>query len=93
MLAKGEITMTFNAACIFCYEDFKKEYGTGIGKIQDCGEYWVFYKKSDEPEYGALPMIVYKGDKQPIPMTFDVYLQLAEEMDGAKFISVPEKFM
>ena len=45
--------MTFNAACLFCYEDFKKEYGSGIGMIQDCGEYWVFYKKSDEPEYGA----------------------------------------
>lgn len=84
--------MTFNAACLFCYEDFKKEYGSGIGMIQDCGEYWVFYKKSDEPEYGALPMIVYKGDKQPLPMTFDMYLQLAEEIGRGRTVVVPEEF-
>lgn len=83
--------MNFISACEFCYNEFQKEDAT-IGKIRDCGEYWIFYKKCEEDEYGTVPIIVYKGDKQPIVMTFDLFLKLAPEIEKAILIEVPQEF-
>lgn len=84
--------MTFNAACKFCYEEFKKEYNTGIGNIEECKDYWIFYRNTDVPEYGVLPILVYKSDKQPVLLTFDLYLDLSDEIERAFSVIVPEKF-
>jgi hypothetical protein len=92
MLVKEEISMTFNSACKFCYENFKKKYKVGIGSIQDCGDYWIFYRNSEETTYGILPIIVYKGDKQPMPMTFDIFLKLSDDIEKAADIPVPKDF-
>ena len=92
MLVKEVMTMTFNSACKFCYEDFKKEYNTGIGNIQECKDYWIFYRKTNEPEYGVLPILVYKGDKQPVLLTFDLYLELSNEIENSIEVEVPKEF-
>ena len=84
--------MTFDTACKFCYEDFKKEYNAGIGNIQEFKDYWIFYKKSDGIEYGALPILVYKEDKQPVLLTFDLYLELSKEIENAVNVEVPKEF-
>lgn len=83
--------MNFISACKFCYSEFQEEHA-GIGKIRDCGEYWIFYQKCDADEYGTVPIIVYKGDKQPIAMTFDLFLKLAPEIENAPIIEVPKEF-
>jgi hypothetical protein len=89
----GGVNMTFDMACTFCYSHFKKEYDGGIGNIQDCGEYWIFYKKTEETEYGVLPIIVYKGDKQPIEMTFAISLKLSGDIDKATDVPVPAEYV
>jgi hypothetical protein len=93
MLAKEVGNMTFDSACKFCYDNFKKEYKAGIGNIQDCGDYWIFYINTDETVYGILPIIVYKSDKQPALMTFEVFLKLSNDIEKAIDIPVPENFL
>lgn len=83
--------MDFVSACKFCYSEFQEE-NAAIGKIRDCGEYWTFYQKSDVDEYGTVPIIVYKNDKEPVAMTFDLFLKLAPEIEKATLIEVPKEF-
>lgn len=91
---KEVIIMDFQSACRFCYKDFKEDYNTGIGTIKDCGEFWIFYKKpiDDVTEYGSLPIIVYKDDREPIYMTFDKFMELIEQIENSPKIEVPKEF-
>lgn len=84
--------MTFQSACDFCYNEFQKDNST-IGSISDCGDYWVFYKKNDEVEYGSLPILVYKTDELPIFLAFNMMLEKADEIEKATEIKVPEEFL
>ena len=83
--------MDFVSACKFSYSEFQ-EYDAAIGKIRDCGGYWIFFPKGKADEYGLVPIIVYKDDKQPIFMAFDQYLKLASNIEKAPVIEVPEEF-
>lgn len=83
--------MNFVSACKFCYKEFQED-DAAIGKIRDCGDYWIFFQKSKEDEYGLVPIIVFKGDKQPIFMTFDLFLKLAPDIEKAPVIKVPKEY-
>lgn len=84
--------MTFEMACKLCYENFKKNHNVGIGKIQECADFWIFYKSSTEVDYGFLPIIVYKSDEHPVYMTFNLYLELSDILKIAKEKTVPVKY-
>lgn len=85
--------MTFEEGCKLSYDIFKKEYGTGIGCIKKCSDFWVFGRKSETLEYDSLPIIVYKEDKQPEYLTFDMLLELADVLDKAEDLEVPEIYI
>lgn len=51
-----------------------------------------FFSKSKVEEYGIVPIIVYKGDKQPIFMAFDLFLKLSSEIEKAPVIEVPMEY-
>lgn len=84
--------MTFHSACRFCHDEFKKKYDSGIGNIQECRDYWIFYRKANEPEYGILPILVYKSDRQPVLLSFDLYLEHQDEIEHAIEVDVPKEF-
>lgn len=84
--------MTFERACEFCYNNFKTEYGVGIGWIEDFDDFWVFHKHSDKVEYGVLPIIVYKDSRYPEPLTFELSLELDDKMKDGLEIEVPIKY-
>lgn len=82
--------MTFKDGCKLSYENFKEEYGTGIGAIEEYPEFWVFTKRAEVIEYGPLPIIVYKGDRHPEFLTFEMVMNLNHALDNPIQIPVPE---
>ena len=82
--------MTFEEGCKFSYDIFKKEYGTGIGTIDEYKNFWVFAKYSEAMEYGTLPIVVYKDEKRTEYLTFELSLRLAGELANPVSIPVPE---
>ena len=84
--------MTFEEGCKLCYSVFKKEYGTGIGTIDEYKNFWVFAKYSEVMEYGPLPIVIYKEDKLPEYLTFELVLHLGQEFDNSVAIPVPEVY-
>lgn len=84
--------MTFDSACKFSYEKFQED-NAGIGEIRELDEGWIFYKQTDEMEYGTMPIFVYKEDKHPIQITFDIFLEMADRIASARKIEIPNKYI